>query len=225
MKPLFWILVFFVFCFCYTCKDISIEPEKHYLIRVENEIVTVSDFERAFDIVKTGYPDEAFLEPDTVFEIRTQLLNEMVEELIMINRARELGIHISHETLENEVSKFQRDYPGRMFEEVLLENAIPFSYWKERLRRKLLKDHVIYEELEKDMTVTPQEITAFYQSYFDKTVSEPEDETKAMTFSQEIVRQLTKEKAKELYPSWIKSLWLRYDVEINQTAWNKITGS
>lgn len=225
MKPLFWILVFFVFCFCYTCRDISIEPEKHYLIRVENEIVTVSDFERAFDIVKTGYPDEAFLEPDTVFEIRTQLLNEMVEELIMINRARELGIHISHETLENEVSKFQRDYPGRMFEEVLLENAIPFSYWKERLRRKLLKDHVIYEELEKDMTVTPQEITAFYQSYFDKTVSEPEDETKAMTFSQEIVRQLTKEKAKELYPSWIKSLWLRYDVEINQTAWNKITGS
>lgn len=225
MKPLFWILVFFVFCFCYTCRDTSIEPEKHYLIRVENEIVTMADFKRAFDIVKTGYPDEAFLEAETVFEIQTQLLNEMVEELIMINRARELGIYISHETLENEVSKFQRDYPGRMFEEVLLENAIPFSYWKERLKRKLLKDRVIYEELEKDMTVTPQEITAFYQSYFDKTVSEPEDETKAMTFSQEIVRQLNKEKAKELYPSWIKSLWLRYDVEINQTAWNKITGS
>ncbi len=225
MKLLSWILIFFVFCFCYTRRDTSIEPEKHYLIRVENEIVTVSDFTRAFDIVKRGYPDEAFLEPETVFEIRTRLLNEMVEELIMINRARELEISISHEALENKALKFKRDYPDRVFEEMLLENAIPFSYWKESLRRKLLKDRVIYEELEKNMTVTPEEITAFYKSYFDNTVSEPEDETEAMTFSQEIIRQLNKEKAKELYPSWIKSLWLRYDVEINQAAWNKITGS
>ncbi|MFO8084830.1 MAG: SurA N-terminal domain-containing protein [Desulfobacterales bacterium] len=225
MKPLAWILISFVFFTCYSCNNLSAKPEKHYLVRVDNEILTVSDFTRAFEIAKMGYPNDAVSEPETLYEIRIRLLNEMTEELIIINRAKELGISICDQTLENEIWKFQKDYPDGTFEEVLLENAIPYSYWKECLRRKLLKDRVIYEELEKNMTVTSREIRFFYENHFGEAFTEPEDETKAMAFSQKIIRQLHKEKAKELYPSWIKSLWKHYGVEINQTAWNKITGS
>lgn len=224
MKPLICILISFAGFTCYACKGSSSDFEKHYLIRVENEILNVSDFNRAFEIAKMVYPDEAFLEPETLQEIRAEIIQEMTEELIIMNRAKELGISVTDQRLENEIWKFQKDYPDETFEKELLENAIPYSYWKESLRRKLLKDLVVYEELEKNISVTPQEIKSFYEKHFEDTPHNTKNETQAMVFSQKMIRLLHKEKAKELYPSWIKSLWGHYNIEFNQTAWDKITG-
>ncbi len=225
IKPLLWILSLIVFFTCSACEDSSITFEKHYLVRVGNKIFTVSDFTRALETAKTGYMNENGLDPGDLHEIRLQLLNEMIEELIIANRADELGISIPDQTLENEVRKFQKDYPGDTFEETLLENAVSLSFWKERLRKKLLKERVIHEELEKNITATSQEIESFYENYFGETFSEPEDEAGAIVFSQKIIGLLYEEKAKALYPEWIQSLWNQYGVEINEKAWNKITGS
>jgi hypothetical protein len=222
MKRLIWIWIFLIVLSCWACRNKSPGAEENYLIRVGEEVFTVEDFKRSFELAKPAYPDESLSNPETTLEIQTRLLNEIIEELILLERAKELHLEISDQELENAVWKIQKDYPEESFEEMLLEKAISFSYWKESLRRKLLKDRIIFEELEKHITVTNEEIREFYESHFEVTFFKPENETKAMAISQEVIRQLRKEKAKEKYPSWIKALWMQYGVKLNETAWNEI---
>ena len=222
MKRLIWIWIFLIISSSWACRDRSPGVEENYLIRVGKETFTIEDFKRTFELAKTAYPDEPVADPENLFEIQTRHLNEIIEELILLARAKELHLEISDQELENAVWKIQKDYPDGSFEQTLIEKAICFSYWKESLRIKLLKDRVIFEELEKNIIVRTEEIKEFYENHFDGTIVRPENEKKAMVLSQEIIRQLRKEKAKEQYPSWIKGLWIRYGVEFNETAWKKM---
>jgi hypothetical protein len=222
MKRLVWIWILLIVLSCWACRNKSTGTEEHYLIRVSKEIFTIEDFQRSFELVKMAYLDETLANPETLFEIQTMHLKEIIEELILLERAKELHLQISDEELENAVWKIQKDYPEGSFEQTLLEKAIGYSHWKESLRIKLLKDRVVFEELEKNITITTEEIKEFYESLFDHAFVSPENEKKAVALSQEIIRQLRQEKAKEQYPSWIKELWIRYGVELNETAWNKM---
>jgi hypothetical protein len=221
MKRLGWIWIFLIFLSCWACRDKSPGIDEQYLVRVGKETFTVDDFKRSFELLKITYQDETSADPETLHDLQARHLKEIIEELILLERAKELQLEITDQELENAVWKIQKDYPDGSFEQLLLEKAICFSYWKESLRIKLLKDRVVFEELEKNITVMNEEIKEFYESHFDGTYVSPENEKKAMVLSQEIIRQLRKEKAKEQYPSWIKGLWIRYGVELNDTAWSK----
>jgi hypothetical protein len=214
--------IFLIILSLLACRDTSTRGEEYYLIRVGDEIFTTEEFQQSFEAAKISYLDEILAYPETLHEIQTRHLNEIIEELIVLERAKELHLEISDQELENAVWKIKKDYPEESFEQTLLEKAICFSRWKESLRIKLLKDRVIFEELEKNITIINEEIKDFYESYFDSTFIIPENEKKAVLLSQEIIRQLRKEKAKEQYPSWIKELWIRYDVKLNKAAWSKI---
>jgi hypothetical protein len=214
--------IFLIILSLLTCRDTSTRGEEYYLIRVGDEIFTTEEFQQSFEAAKISYLDEILAYPETLHEIQTRHLNEIIEELIVLERAKELHLEISDQELENAVWKIKKDYPEESFEQTLMEKAICFSRWKESLRIKLLKDRVIFEELEKNITIINEEIKDFYESYFDSTFIIPENEKKAVLLSQEIIRQLRKEKAKEQYPSWIKELWIRYDVKLNKAAWSKI---
>jgi hypothetical protein len=214
--------IFLVILSFWACRDRSSEIEEYYLIRVGKEVFTIEDFKQSFEVAKMAYIDEILSDPETLREIQTRHLNDIIEELIVLERAKELHLEISDQDLENAVWKIQKDYPEGSFEQTLLERAICYSHWKESFRIKLLKDRVVFEELEKSITVINEEIKDFYESYFGSTFVTPINEKKAIILSQEIIRQLRKEKAKEQYPSWIKELRIRYGVEINKAAWNKI---
>jgi hypothetical protein len=214
--------IFLIILSFWACRDRSTEVEEYYLIRIGDEIFTTEEFQQSFETAKIAYMDEILADPETLHEIQTRHLNEIIEELIVLERAKELHLEISDQELENAVWKIQKDYPEESFEQTLLEKAICFSRWKESLRIKLLKDRVIFEDLEKNITIINEEIKDFYESYFDNTFITPENEEKTIVLSQEIIRQLRKEKAKDQYPSWIKELRIRYGVELNKAAWSKI---
>jgi hypothetical protein len=214
--------IFLIILSFWACGGKSQEVEEYYLIRVGKEIFTIEDFIKSFEVVKMAYVDEILADPENLREIQTRHLKEIIEELIVLERAKELHLEISDQELENAIWKIQKDYPEGSFEQTLLEKAICFSHWKESLRIKLLKDRVIFEELEKEITVINDEIKDFYESYFDSTFITPENEKKTIVLSEEIIRQLRKEKAKEQYPKWIKELRIRYNVELNKAAWSKI---
>jgi hypothetical protein len=214
--------IFVIFLSFWACRDKSTEVEEYYLIWVGDEIFTVEEFQQSFEVAKIAYMDEISADPETLREIQTRHLKEIIDELIVLERAKELHLEISDQELENAVWKIKKDYPEESFEQTLLEKAICFSRWKESLRIKLLKERVIFEELEKNIPIINEEIKDFIESYFESTFITPENEKKTIVLSQEIIRQLRKEKAKEQYPSWIKELRIRYDVKLNKAAWSKI---
>ncbi len=213
-----WLPIFAV-CISGGCENTGLGIGDHVLVKVESRVCTIADFNKAFDIAKLAYGEETLSEPDALVEIRTRLLREVTEELIMLERAEELGLSISEAELSAAVEEIKKDYPEDSFDRLLLENAIPFSFWKESLERKLVAERVEAAELEKEVLVDAGELKEFYDAYLADSTLELKSEEDAAALSRKIVERLRREKAREKYPSWIKSLYDRYRVEINQDAW------
>jgi hypothetical protein len=76
--------------------------------------------------------------------------------------------------LETAIQEIKADYPEDEFEQMLLESAIPFSLWKDRLRVRLLMEKVVDRELLQPVEITTQDIEDYYSAH-------EEDWPRAMT--------------------------------------------
>lgn len=190
------------------------------LIRADQEIVTMADFERAFEAARIAYSDERSVDPEAIAQARLRLLNQMAEEVIVDRHAKELGIVLAETDLEAAVQAIRGDYPEDTFEQMLLESAIPFSLWKERLRMRLLMEKVVDQELARPLTITPEEIEAYYRAHAEE-FTVPDDAPQEADLHRQIVERLRREKVEAAYPQWMDGLRERYQLEINWALWEQ----
>ena len=207
------------------CEQKDTDLGKEVLIRVNDRVTTVLDFNNAFEIAKIAYEDNIKEQPEDLKKAQIRLLNELTVEMILLERAEELGISITEAELENAVSAIKSDYPEGEFEKTLLEFAVSYDSWKERLRNRLILEKVIEAELTNQITITPEDISEYYQkNYENRDEEESESVQKSEDINEAIVKQLRRQKTEEAYNSWIEDLKAQYAIEINKDQWEKITG-
>ena len=203
------------------CSDFEHKQKDEYFIKVGNRTITVADFNKAFEIAKNAYPHNRIQQPDMIREARLRLVQQMTEEMILLQRAEELGVTIKDSEVEKNLEELKGDYPDNVFQEILLEYAIPYRSWKEGLKTRLLMEKVIAKELGDKIKITHDDISKYYEENFkdDDTSSDvkevPED------INNIIIKILRKEKMEKAYASWINKLKNNYAVEINKKELEK----
>jgi len=213
------------------CAPSGPEQADTYLIRIGDRVVTTLDFKEAFEVIKVAGLHNAKQNPAAYRDAQLRLLNQMVEEVILLERAKELGIQVSDAEFENAISEFKKDYPDGVFEETLLENAVSYNYWKKRLKIRLFMEKVIAKEFGERVKITPEDISKYYQEhtrYRGETIgSEEKSGTKETAgYAEEtVVRHLRWEKTEEAYQSWIRNIKQKQTIEINQAKWKEIINS
>lgn len=207
------------------CGQKGSDLEKEMLIRVGDRVVTVLEFEKAFEIAKTAYAHNGKQHPEDLQDAKLRLLNELTVEMILLKRAQELGVTVTDAELERAVADIKGDYPQGEFEKTLLEFVVSYESWENRLKRRLIMEKVIEKELKNRTSISPEDIAEYYhKNYRDKktkteSLSAPED------INEIIVRQLHREKAEDSFKAWIEELKAKYEIEINIEQWEKIAGS
>jgi len=187
--------------------------------------MTVLEFNNAFEIAKIAYEDDISQHPEDLRNAQIRLLNELTVEMILLEQAQKLGISVTDAELEKAVSEIKSDYPEGEFEKALLEFAVSYDSWKNRLKNRLIMDKVIEEELKSRITITPEDISEYYQKHYQGRKMESESAQTSEDINEAIVKQLRRQKAEETYHSWIEALKAQYVIEINSELWEKITGS
>jgi hypothetical protein len=190
------------------------------LIRTDRQTVTQAQFERAFEAARIAYSDDRSVDPQVIENARLRLLNQMTEEVIIDRRAHELDIQLDDTELEAAIQAIKRDYPDDEFEQMLLESAIPYSLWKDRLRVRLLMEKVVDRDLVQPVNITPQDIEAYYKAH-EEEFSVNDESPPEMDLKRHIVEQLRLEKVEAAYPQWMDALRTRYGVEINWALWEQ----
>ena len=203
------------------CSDVEYKQKDEYFIKVGNKTISVADFNKAFEIAKNAYPQNSIEQPEVIREIRWRLVQQMTEEMILLQRAEELGVTIKDSEVEKTLEELKKDYPDNVFQEILLEYAIPYRSWREGLKTRLLMQKVIAKELGDKIEITNDDISTYYEEHFkdDDTSSDvkevPED------IHNIIKNILRKEKMEKAYASWIEKLKNNYAVEINKKELGK----
>lgn len=211
--------------FLSACEQKETDLGKEVLIRVADRVMTVLDFNNAFEITKIAYEDNIKEQPEDLRKAQIRLLNQLTVEMILLERAEELRISITEAELEQAVSAIKGDYPEGEFEKTLLEFAVSYDSWKDRLRNRLILDKVIEEELKNRITITAEDISEYYQKNYQGREAESGAGQSSEDINEAIVKQLRRQKAEETYNPWIEALKEKYEIEVNRVQWEKITGS
>jgi len=219
------IVAFFFLFLLANCSPKESDLGKEVLIRVGDRVMTVLDFNNAFEIAKIAYDNNISQHPEELRNAQVRLLNELTVEMILLERAQVLAISVTDEELENAVSEIKSDYPEGEFEKTLLEYAVSYDSWKTRLKNRLIMEKVIDEELKSRISITAEDIAAYYQENFQAPETEADAAPSSEDINEAIVKQLRRQKAEATYKSWIEELKSQYKVEINSEQWEKITGS
>lgn len=205
------------------CGTSDPERAEDYLIRLGKLEVSRQEFLQAFELVKTAYPGSVDADSPELQQARFKLLDEMTIDLILRQRARELGIAVSPAELEAAVDGVKADYPPGVFEQTLVEAALPFHAWKQRLRSRLLMEKLVDIELRPHVSISAADITAYYQRNYGGKAAGAESEQKFERLKETLVADLRRAKTEEAFDAWIDGLRSKYPVEVNAALWARIT--
>ena len=207
------------------CADSGSKDGDEYFIRVGDSVMTVLDFKRAFEIAKVSYSHSEMQQPATAREAQLRFVKQMTEEMILLERAKDIGIKITDAEVQKAVEDIKGDYPENEFDQILLEYAVPYHSWEKRLKARLLMEKVVAKELGDRVQVTPDDVSAYYEAHH-KNDNLPPDMNEVPKYVNEIIiKNIRKRKIEEAYKPWIKKLQKKYIIEINKEQWEKIIGS
>lgn len=149
-------------------------------------------------------------------EARLSLLNQLIEQMIILERAVEQNIGISDSEVEEVIAGIKKDYPEGEFDKTLLEYAISYQSWKEALKNRLLIEKVI---------ITPGNISEYYERNYERFFLNSDSKENSANINEFIANHLRREKVEEAYKVWIKKLKKNYKIEINRARWEEIASS
>jgi hypothetical protein len=195
--------------------------EDAFLFKIGDTGVSVAQFRRALELEQ---PNALSDQGDGDLETVLTFLNQMIEERLIMARAAELGIVIEEATLAAAVAAVKADYPDDTFEETLLESAVSFNQWREQLRRRLLLEKVVNQELAEQVEIAPEDVAAYYaENYANRRAENTREPMTAESINAAIVTHLRRTKAQERYPAWIQSLQERYGLVVDWERWHQLT--
>lgn len=151
------------------------------LVKIGSQVITVDDFNRSYNLTLAGMREVEPEDDQGEREIKVRLLKQLGEEAALIERAKELGIEVSPSDFTEAVDTIKKDYPDETFEEMLIENAILYADWEKEMKKRLVIDKLLQQEVFDKVQITEQELAGFYQ----QQSSAPNSETSVKDPDQE----------------------------------------
>jgi peptidyl-prolyl cis-trans isomerase SurA len=94
--------------------------------------------------------------------IKLSILNELIVQDILLARARALKIEIPESELDTKYAEAKGNIPDEAFQKELAKRSLTAADMREGLRRELVTNKLIEQEVTSKIAVTDQEVTDFF---------------------------------------------------------------
>jgi peptidyl-prolyl cis-trans isomerase C len=134
---------------------------KEAVVTVGRTNITPDELKRdiKFMILEMG------IEQEKVADVLNPLVDRIIDHYLILEYGRDKGITIPSSELESAIREIQKDYPDKVFQEMLLHRYVDFEEWKEGLRQQLLVKKIIHEASQNMTPVTFEEIRDYYEAH------------------------------------------------------------
>ena len=139
-------------------------PEKEVVITVGNRNVYEDELKR--DIKRMSF--EMGINDEEIKDLIHPLVNRIIDQYLIMEYGKAKGIKVTDNEVESAVKDIKRDYPEKVFQEMLLKRYIDVDTWKKGLRQQLLIEKIIAKASE---NITPVSFTDT-KIYFDSHQNE-----------------------------------------------------
>jgi peptidyl-prolyl cis-trans isomerase SurA len=120
------------------------------------------------DAVEKAYRRTAQVSPapseEEALVAKLGILNELIVQDILLNRARTMKIEVPDTDLDTAYAEARKGIPEETFQQELTKRNLSAADMREDLRRDLVTQKLIEQEVTSKVNVTDQEITEFFDS-------------------------------------------------------------
>jgi peptidyl-prolyl cis-trans isomerase SurA len=128
---------------------------------VNGREITRDDVEKAFQ--RTQQSAQAASEEETT-TAKLALLDELITQDLLLAKARELKVELPDTELDAAYVEARKNIPDEAFTQELAKRNLTVADMREGLRRDLLVQKVLEREIVSKVTVTDQEVAAFFDA-------------------------------------------------------------
>lgn len=104
--------------------------------------------------------------------LKRDILNELIDEKVMLNRAEKLGLSVKDSELKKRIEEIKKDYPEDGFRELFKGRESEYKAWMEDLRKRLILEKLIDHEVAPRIAVTEEEVLSYLKTHARESLSE-----------------------------------------------------
>jgi len=197
----FLTLTILLFSLC-GCSQWGVGLPEHVLARVNQEQITVDEFNREFKELISESGKEA--KETNLKDLKEAYLDQMIERKILVQEARRSGIKVSQEELNQAILEIKKDYPGEGFGEKLNLKGVTLEEWKTRLEEKLLAEKMIQSVLRYRGEINEKEVLQYYETHRSSFQMKPKVRARQIIVAdgEEAIQILKRLKKGESFEKW-----------------------
>ena len=132
--------------------------------KVNGEKILRSELEKYYNNQTAGGSTTP-LQPEQAASLRLSILKRLIDDEIMMQRARKLGLLATDEEVEAKLNEFKAPYTQEEFDKQLKDRAISLAEFRADLRRNLTIEKLLNKEITSKIAITDSDITTYYNEH------------------------------------------------------------
>jgi peptidyl-prolyl cis-trans isomerase C len=162
-----WLFLFVFFSWIFGCGEGSLSSEYNLVEANGKPFISLKEFLDAFNDQYQQWAtssENPSVDQGKVLELKKAYLDRFIEEKLILEKAKELGIEVTNEELKTKIDSLRRDYPGSQIEEMSKKGLIDMERLKEGIRKDLLMRKVVDRFLTKKVAVSQEEARDYFET-------------------------------------------------------------
>ncbi len=151
---------------------------------VNTDIITQYQIEQELEKRQMGAEAQALMAPEQLSELRQRALNSLIEETLVQQRVKELGLEVSQEEIEAAIGDvlLQNQLTREELIEALSLQGMEFDAYQEKLREQILRFKLLGREVKSKVDVTQQELLDYFREHIEDYRQKPMVHLARITF-------------------------------------------
>jgi peptidyl-prolyl cis-trans isomerase SurA len=133
------------------------------LAKVNGEKITRDEVEKYFKNQTSNSPQQPT--GDQAASLRLSILKQLIDDEMMMQRARKLNLLATDEEVEAKFTEFKAPYTPDEFEKRLKDSSMSLDDLKRNLRKTLTLEKVINKEITSKINITDADIAKYYNEH------------------------------------------------------------
>ena len=154
-----------LFLFLCSCQG---NNESKAVATVNGEKIFLDEFRERFTETLGISVDRSTLKQNDYDRLSEEILQGLIDEKIMLLRARELKITADDAEVTKQIDEIKEGYSPEGFKSTLSAQGVHYEAWKNALKKRMILEKLIAADVNAGISVTEEEARAYYNSHRNK---------------------------------------------------------
>jgi len=166
------VLTAFIFGFFWAANCVAQEEVVDRIVAIVNDdIVTLAQLDAAVapyrKNIETSQESSA-KKKELMTQIYTQVLNQLVENSLVVQEAKRMGIVVDDSDVDRAVENFKKEHnlDQEGLELGLAAQGMTLEQYRERIREQITQSMIVSRAVRAKIVVTDEEVNAYYKSHY-----------------------------------------------------------